>query len=222
MSWKNLVLQSWPKILSIPIRLQYSLIINISGRNQVTTQIFCMEIIIKERQHLRLPPLDGYGELYLSSNQIRGFFDHQYLLKESINISGFLYGYKHPRRQHLNYHFWLCVASCVFCPVRLQDVFIINIWRKSSNLLDFWYGVSHQTKVACLTTSLGWVCQLCPLPNEIAGFFDHQYLWKESSDIQHGVCHQGKTAPETTTFGWMQLVVPLVQNCKGKVACKTT
>ena len=65
---------------SQPIRLQYSLITNVSGGNQSISRIFCMEIIIKEKQHLRLTLLVECGQLCLSSNQIAGFFD--------INISG--------------------------------------------------------------------------------------------------------------------------------------
>ena len=42
--------------------------------------------------------------------------------------------------------------------------------------------------------------------NQIEGFCDHQYLWKECIDIfdvLHGVIQQGKVASETTNFGGM-------------------
>ena len=41
--------------------------------------------------------------------------------------------------------------------------------------------------------------------NQIAVFCNHQYLWKDSTDLLdflHGDSHQGKVAPETTTF-WL-------------------
>ena len=42
--------------------------------------------------------LIGYGELCLLSNQISGFFDHQCLWKESINLLDFLHGDNHQRK----------------------------------------------------------------------------------------------------------------------------
>ena len=64
---------------SQPIILQYYLTINISGRNPAISQIFSIQITIKESQYLRLPPLVRCGQLCLLSNQIPGFF---------VNISG--------------------------------------------------------------------------------------------------------------------------------------
>ena len=61
------------------IRLQYSLIINFSGRNQSIFQIFYTGIIINGRQHLRLPLLGVCGQLCFWANQKPGFFDQQYL-----------------------------------------------------------------------------------------------------------------------------------------------
>ena len=57
--------------------------------------------------------------------------------------------------------------------------------------------------------------QLNPLSNQIARFFDCQYMWKESTAILaflHGDILQGTVASETTFFGWVRLVVPLVQS----------
>ena len=42
--------------------------------------------------------------------------------------------------------------------------------------------------------------------NQIAGFFDHQYIWKECIDILdflHEGIHEGKVASKPTTFGWV-------------------
>lgn len=72
------------------IRLQDSLVINISGSSQSISQIFCMEMIIKGRQHVRLPFLVGCDQMYLLLNQISVFFNHQDLWKELIDILVFL------------------------------------------------------------------------------------------------------------------------------------
>ena len=82
MSGKNTVTLKY----SQPIRLQHYLIINIFSRNQLVPQIFCLEIIIKGRQDLRLILLVECGQLCLSSSQITGFFDHCYILKQSSYI----------------------------------------------------------------------------------------------------------------------------------------
>ena len=73
-----------------PIRLQDSVIIFISERNQSVLQVFYMEIIIKGRQHLRLLLLVGCELLCLLPNQAIRSFDHQCLWKESIDILVFL------------------------------------------------------------------------------------------------------------------------------------
>ena len=61
---------------SQPIRLQCFFIINISGRNQSISYstYFCIEIIIKNKYHLRIPFLIWKGQLYLLPNQITWFF----------------------------------------------------------------------------------------------------------------------------------------------------
>ena len=51
------------------------------------------------------------------------------------------------------------------------------------------------------------VLQLWPkmlLTNHTAGFFDREYLWKESIDVLvflQGACDQGKVASKTTFLG---------------------
>ena len=47
---------------------------------------YCKELISEEKWHLRLPLLVKFDQLCLSSIPIAGFFDHQYLWKESINV----------------------------------------------------------------------------------------------------------------------------------------
>ena len=51
--------------------------------------------------------------------------------------------------------------------------------------------------------------------NQIAVFFDHRYLWKESIDTLDflpGINYQGDVASETTTFGCIWAGVPLIQS----------
>ena len=43
-------------------------------------------------------------------------------------------------------------------------------------------------------------------PNQIPGFFDHQYPWKECMNIFNflqGYIHQGKVVSEVTASGWV-------------------
>ena len=50
--------------------------------------------------------------------------------------------------------------------------------------------------------------------NQIVGFFDHKYFWKESIDILdllHGDNPHGMVAYETATFLWVWPNVPLVK-----------
>ena len=73
------------------IRLYYSLIISIFGKNQLISQIFCIEVIIKKRQLLRVPLWVGCCQLFLLSNQIPGFLDHLYPKKKSGSLLEFLH-----------------------------------------------------------------------------------------------------------------------------------
>ena len=139
-----------------PIKLQDSLIINISGRNQVISQFFCMELVIKGRQHLRLTILG--------------------------------------------------VASCASHSIRLQDSDHQYICKESTNLFDFLHEDDHQGKVPCKTISFGQVCRLYLSANQIAGFFDHQYLWKESSDLSMDLY------VEIVKVALVWLVVSLIQS----------
>ena len=50
-------------------------------------------------------------------------------------------------------------------------------------LFFFSYEDSYKGNVTSETTILAGFGQVCPLSNQIAKFFDHEYLWKESIDI---------------------------------------
>ena len=90
--------------------------------------LFCMEFIIKCRYHLRLLLLVECGQLCHLPSQIAGFFDHQYLWKESVDTLVSLNGVSHkgkvaPVTCHL---FGLGVVSCGHLII-LQDYLISNI-----------------------------------------------------------------------------------------------
>ena len=54
----------------------------------------------------------------------------------------------------------------------------------------------------------------CLSSNQIAGFFDYQYLCKESvdtSDFLDGTSYQVKVVFKTTGFDWVRSVLPLAQ-----------
>ena len=98
--------------------------------------------------------------MYLVPNQIVVVFDHQYLLKESIDILCFLHGDNQQRKvaSENSSTFWLGVASCGFRLIRLQGPLIINISGKNpGNLLDFLHE-DHQVKVVSATTIFIWIC----------------------------------------------------------------
>ena len=116
------------------IRLQDFLIINISGRNQWNSQMFCMKITIKGRQHVRLPVLFDCGNLCFSSSQIAGFFDYQYMLKESSDLGLFLHGDSHqakvvPQNSFFFFFFFLAVYGLFVMSLIFCVVIIIKGWQ---------------------------------------------------------------------------------------------
>ena len=68
--------------VSCPIRFQDSLIINISGENPVISQIFGRKQFSAEGRILDYP-FWLVCQLCISSTQVAGFFDHQYLQQKS-------------------------------------------------------------------------------------------------------------------------------------------
>ena len=121
----------------------------------------------------------------LSTNQIAVFFDFQCLWKERISLLDFFHGDQ--KSSFWDYYFWLSVTRCASRPVRLQDCLIINISERNWSISQiFLRGDNHQGKVASEISTFGWLCgHLCLLSNQIAGFFNRQYLWKESTDLLH-------------------------------------
>ena len=67
-------------------------------------------------------------------------------------------------------------------PTRLQYSLIINIsGQESIDTLDFLQGDNHEEKVGSEIITFVGCDQWSLLSNQIAGFSDHRYLWKESS-----------------------------------------
>ena len=89
---------------------------------------------------------------------------------------------------------------------------------KNSSKIEFLYiSVLHDSvKTACLKKNLVlqlWLKMIST--SQIAVFFDHQYLWKESIDLLnfvHGHSHQVKVASGITSCDSLWSVVPLVQS----------
>ena len=78
-------------------------------------------------------------------------------------------------RKNLVLQLWPKMLSANKIAVFFNHQFLCT---ESSNLLDFFDRDNHQKKVASKTTIFGWVWPVL-LSHQNAGFFDHQYLWKE-------------------------------------------
>ena len=130
-----------------------------------------MEINIK-RKGLRLPILNRCGQVCFSCNQIAGFFDHECVCKESINTLDFLQGDNERRSRGL----WLVVASFASHPIKYQNSLIPDISGR----------LGEASRVSS---------------NQIAGFFDHHYFAKESTNIFFLLGDKGKVASVATTLG---------------------
>ena len=153
-----------------PIRLQDSLIFNISGSNQLISWIFCMEIIVKGRWHLRLPRLVACGHLSLIP---------PISLQDSliINFSGknkfmscFFHGVGHQEKALplLVGCSQLCLSSNQIIRFFDQQYLLITTWYLWFLHLDNDQGKEASKTVGCV--------QACLWFNQIPGFFDHQYL----------------------------------------------
>ena len=154
----------------------------------------------QERLHLRLPLLVGFGQLYLLSNQTAGIIDHQYLWKKLNNIlhctkneeilNGKLHFLCSPcvelvikGRYHLRLLIWVSVVPLVQSGC-MQDSLFISISEKNQAISYFLYiDLAIKYKWRLRVILLIGHGQLCLSPYQIAEFFDHQFLWKESSDI---------------------------------------
>ena len=86
---------------------------------------------------------------------------------------------------------WKNVVLLQLCPKMLSTNQIAIFfdhqypWKESVDIIDFLRGNNHQGEIGDETSAFGWVWPVVPLfqSNQIVGFYDHQYLWKESSEI---------------------------------------
>ena len=86
------------------------------------------------------------------------------------------------------YHFLLDVASFSSWPIR---------------------------NVISQTTTFSWVWLVVTLIQSVAEFLDHQYFWKQLSnllDFLHGDNHLGNVGCETTSFGLVTPVLRFIQS----------
>ena len=111
------------------IRLQDSLISNISERNQLMYWFFMHRM--NHRENLRLSLLVGCGQVCLTSNQITLFFEQQYYWTEPINIFDFLHGDNHLSLQLL----FGCGQMCL-CSKRIPWIINISGRNQLISLLD--------------------------------------------------------------------------------------
>ena len=116
----------------------------------------------------------------LLSNKTAGFFDYQYLWKESSNLSFFAWRYycKVPPETPT---FWLAVAWLVSHPIKWKVSLIINKTGKNQ-LMSLIFSIEIIIKERLHLRQLVGYSQVCLWTNHIPGFFDHQYIWKEITD----------------------------------------
>ena len=120
---------------SHPIRLWNPLVIMNPGRLPAISQVFFMEIFIKQSQHLGLPLLVGCFQLFLSSNHIAGSFDYQYLGKSEV-ISQFLLHLQTIIKGGEHLRLPLLLGCCLVClqANQDQDSLIINIRGRNKSI----------------------------------------------------------------------------------------
>ena len=108
----------------------------------------------------------------------------------------------------------------------MQDSLIINISERNRSIsLDFLHGNYHQRKVAHKTKPVLVRCgQFCLPSNQIAGFFDHQYLLEKSSGLSFFAWRW--SSRQGSTWDDLLLVVPsyfshTIRVADSLINCKT-
>ena len=138
---------------------------------------FCIEIVIKGRQHVRLSFPVKWGQVGFLSNLIAQFSDHQYLWKESIdllNLLIFLLGDGHQGKVVSEIILWLGVVTLASCPTKLQNFCIINISGTNWVTSRIFFKEIIIKKREYLKLPLLVECvKVCFSFSQIAGFFDH-------------------------------------------------
>ena len=102
-----------------------------------------------------------------STNRTAWFFDDQYPRKESIEIL-VLFAWNCSWREGSiwDYCFWLGLARCTSCPLKIAGFFVQQgLWKESIDILVFLHEVCHQGKVTYETIIFGWMTRYdsCPI-----------------------------------------------------------
>ena len=172
-SLMHLIYHFWlgvARCVSHPSRLQDSLIINISKRSQLISQIFCMKIFIRGRQHVRLSILARCGWVSLSSSQ--NISRRNQLMSYIMCMKMVIKGSQDLEISLLVECSQVCLSSDEIAGFFDEQYF----WEESVDALDFLHENIHLGKIAYepvgLTLFVG-LAQLFLLFNQIAGFLDH-------------------------------------------------
>ena len=146
------------------------------------------------REHLRLPFLPGCGQLCLLTNQTAGFFNHQYLRKESIVILVFFAQGQSLRKCGFEATNFDWVWSGILLSNQIVGFFSYKyLWKES---LDRW----SSEKVASETTLFGEGVARCaqpPISNIIRRSYQLYFLFVG-----------GRTQKEPVDFKILCLGVP--------------
>ena len=124
---------------------------------------FCIEIVIKGRQHVRLAFPVKWGQVGFLSNLSAQFSDHQYLWKESIDLLNLLifFAWRWSSREGSIWDYTLvgCGHTCLLSNEITEFLYHQYLWNELSDISDFFQGDNHQEKGVSETATFGWVCQ---------------------------------------------------------------
>ena len=99
---------------------------------------FCMELVIKRRQHLGLPLSVKCGQLSLSSNQVAQFFEYQCLWSKWVDILDFLDGDNHQEKVAYESTSFGQVQPVVLFIQPDSRILYQYLWKESSDLNYFY------------------------------------------------------------------------------------
>ena len=143
----------------------------------------------------------------LSTSQITGIFDHQYIWKESSYILVFYMKLLVKWRKHLRHHIWMVVASCAACSIRLL-YFLFSI--SGMNLLRsyfFYRDLSRECSIwDCHFCFVVLVCVSCPIRLQNSSSVYPRGINLNIRFFLQGHNRQGKLPSEITSFGcvWLE------------------
>lgn len=163
---------------------------------------------------MRLPLLVGFKQSYFSSNQIVGFFDHQYLWKESLDILVFCIEVIIKLASEATTFVVGCGQFC-FLSSKILGFFDNQYFFEELIILDFLRGDNHKGNLALETTFWVLICSDVLLVQSDCRILKSSVSLERILDYPHGVNHQEKIASDSATFLLIYSALPLVQsNCK--------